>query len=75
MRHIMWNNTVTILYLIEVSLIQATLYLIQRPPDVDGAVLDDGVHHLGDGRGEVRVAELGMEENLGAQETLIAYVY
>lgn len=34
-------------------------HLIERTPDIDGAVLDDLVHHLGDGLGEVRVGKLG----------------
>lgn len=55
------------------STLHATaLYLVQRPPDVDGTVLNDGVDHLGDGRSEVGVAEFRVEENLGTQETFIA---
>jgi len=42
-----------------------TPYLIEWPPDINGTVLDDRVHNLGDGRGEVRVAELRVEEDLG----------
>lgn len=38
-------------------------YLVEGSPDVDGAVLDDSVDNLGDGRGEVWVGELRMEEN------------
>lgn len=34
-------------------------HLIERTPNIDGAVLDDLVHHLGDGLGEVRVGKLG----------------
>lgn len=34
-------------------------HLVERTPDVNGAVLDDLVHHLRDGLGEVRVGELG----------------
>ena len=50
-------------------------YLIQRPPDVDGTVLDDRVDHLGDGRGEVGIAELGVEENFGPKETFVPHVH
>lgn len=52
-----------------------TTHLIQRPPDVYGAVLDDSVHHFGDGRGEIWIAELWMEEDLRTQETLIAHIH
>ena len=40
------------------------LYLVQRPPDVDGAVLDDSVHYFRDRSGEVWIAELRVEEDL-----------
>lgn len=39
-------------------------HLVQRTPDVDGAVLDDFVHDLRDGLGEVGVGKLyGMYGN------------
>ena len=41
-------------------------YLVEGSPDIDGAVLDDSVDNLGDGRGEIWVGELRMEENLWA---------
>ena len=79
----------------------ALAYLVERTSDVDGAVLDDLVHHLGDGLREVRVSKLkentekpssgtwrqevaasatgsrphlGVEEDLGAEEALVANV-
>ena len=47
---------------------------VETPAHVDGAVLDDGVDGLGDGDGEVGVGELGVEEDLGAEEALVADV-
>ena len=51
------------------------LHLVQWPSDVNGAVLDDSVYHLRDGCGEVRVAELGVEENLGTKEALVPNIH
>ena len=48
--------------------------LIEGSPDVNWTVLYDRVHHFRDRCGEVWVGELGMEENLRAQEPLITYV-
>ena len=49
--------------------------LVERSPDVDGAILDDGVHGLRDGSGEVWVGKLWVEEYLGTQEPLITHVH
>ena len=49
--------------------------LVERSPDVDGAVLDDAVHGLRDGSGEVRVGKLWVEEYLGTQEPLITHIH
>lgn len=48
--------------------------IVQRPSDVDRAVLDHVVHDLGDWCCEVRIGELGMEENLRSQEPFITDV-
>ena len=50
-------------------------YLVQASADINGAVLDDIVHHLRDGHGEIRVGELRMEKNLGSQEAFIAHIH
>ena len=52
-----------------------TAHLVQRPPHVNGSVLNNGVHHLRDGRGEVRVGKLGVEEDLWPQEPLVTHVH
>ena len=49
--------------------------LVERSPDVDGAILDDGVHGLRDGSGEVWVGKLWVEEYLRTQEPLITHVH
>lgn len=38
-------------------------HLVERTPDVNGAVLDDLIHHFRDGLGEVRVGKLGLSED------------
>lgn len=49
--------------------------LVERTPDINGAVLDDSVHGLGDGSGEVWVGKLRVEEYLWTQEPLVAHVH
>ena len=50
------------------------LYLVQRSPDINGAVLYDCVHDFRNGCGKVRVGKLGMEEYLRSQEPLVANI-
>ncbi len=38
-------------------------------------MLNDSVNHLRDGRGEVSIRKLGVEKNLWAKESLVAYVH
>lgn len=35
-------------------------HLVERTPDVNGAVLNDFINHFRDGLGEVRVGKLGL---------------
>ena len=50
------------------------LYLVEGSPDVNGAVLYDHVNHFRDRSGEVRVGELGMEEDFRSKESLVANI-
>ena len=56
------------------SVIKIKTDLIEGSPDINWTILYDRVHHFRDGCGEIWVGELGMEENLRAQEPLITYV-
>lgn len=40
-------------------------HLVERTPDIDGAVLNDFIHHFRDGLGEVRVGKLGLSGDKG----------
>ena len=51
-----------------------TCHLVERPPDINGAILNDCVHYFRDGYGEVGVAKLGVEENFRTQEALVSNV-
>lgn len=48
--------------------------LVETTTNVDGAVLDDVVDDSGEGDGEVRGEDLGVEEDFGTQEALITDV-
>ena len=50
-------------------------HLVKWTSDINGAVLDDGVHCLRDGSGEVWVGELRVEENLWTQESFITHIH
>lgn len=48
---------------------------VESTSDIDWALLDQRVNGIRDGRREVGIAELRMEEYLGSQESLVADVY
>ena len=50
------------------------LYLVQRSPDVNGAVLYDDVHNFRNRSSKIGVSEFGMEKNLWPQEPLVANI-
>lgn len=41
-----------------ICLVTMSAHLVERTPDIDGTVLNDLVHHFGDGLGEVGVGKL-----------------
>lgn len=41
-----------------ICLVTVSAHLVERTPDIDGTVLNDLVHHFGDGLGEVGVGKL-----------------
>lgn len=49
--------------------------LVERATDIDGRALDARVNNLGQRREEVRREDLGVEEQLGAEEPLVADVH
>ena len=53
----------------------AHTHLVQWSPAVNRTVLNDLIHSLGDGSGEVGVGKLRMEEYLRSQEPLVAYIH
>ena len=62
------------LFLINANFILINAHLVQRPPNVNGSVLNDIVHHLRYGNCEIRIRELWVEEYLGTQKPFITNV-
>ena len=50
-------------------------HLVQWSPAVNRTVLNDLIHSLGDGSGEVGVGKLRVEEYLRSQEPLVAHIH
>ena len=53
------------------SILDST-HLVETSPDIDGRLLDDGVDDFRQGREEVGRVDLGIEEDFGGEETLVA---
>ena len=51
---------------------RATTHVVKWSPNVDWTRLDASVHNFRNGSCEIGVRKLGMEKNLGSQETLVA---
>jgi hypothetical protein len=56
-------------------IIATRLYLVKISARINRTVLDDVVDNVGQRVSVVRIGELGMEEDLGPQEPLVAHVH